>query len=139
MQWSHLTGGTAMDDPAIGRALDYHMGEIRSDADAEAILDGTGATEPSLEQVREILFGAQSRRSEAARRALESKMAERLGRLEADYERRFEKLLQDMQQRFDRLCELLELESRARQNALQTQHDELVDEVAARLRAAAGA
>jgi uncharacterized protein YicC (UPF0701 family) len=115
-----------MDDPAMDKARGYRIGGVAPDAEAEAILDGVTAREPSLEQVREILFGAESRRAEAARRALESKIAERLGRLEAEYERRFEKLLQDLQQRFDKACQLVEAESAERRKSIQTQHDELI-------------
>jgi uncharacterized protein YicC (UPF0701 family) len=115
-----------MDDPAMNKARGYRIGGVAPDAEAEAILDGVTAREPSLEQVREILFGAESRRAEAARRTLESKIAERLGRLEAEYERRFEKLLQDLQQRFDKACQLVEAESAERRESIQTQHDELI-------------
>jgi hypothetical protein len=118
-----------MDDPTTVTTVkgrDYRIGAVHPDAEVEAILDGTTAKEPSLEQVREILFGAESRRAEAARRALEAEVAERLGRLEAEYERRFEKLLQDLQQRFDKACEMVGAESAERRKSMQTQHDELI-------------
>ena len=111
----------------------YSNGVNREDAGAQAILDGSEPNDHSLEQVREILFGAESRRSETERRALESKVTERFDRLEAEYERRFEKLLQDLHQRFDKNCAMLEAESAERREALRIQHDKLV----ARLEAAA--
>jgi uncharacterized protein YicC (UPF0701 family) len=115
-----------MEDPAVGKALDYRISAAHADAEAEAILEGSTAKDPSLEQVREILFGVESRRAEAARRALESKFTERLGRLEAEYERRFEKLLLDLQQRYDKACELVTAEAAERRKSMQTQHDELM-------------
>jgi hypothetical protein len=151
-----------MDDPAMEKGRAYRMGAVHSEAEAEAILENSVAKEPSLEQVREILFGAESRRAESARRALESQVAERFGRLEAEYERRFEKLLQELHQRFEKACALLDAETAERREALQSQHtalstrleqaaqdlgtqktsrDELaslLDEVANRLRAASG-
>jgi hypothetical protein len=111
----------------------HSNGMVRDDVGAEAILEGTEPSDHSLEQVREILFGAESRRSETQRRALESKVAERFDRLEAEYERRFERLLQDLHQRFDKNCAMLEAESAERREALRIQHDKLV----ARLEAAA--
>lgn len=117
-----------MDDSAFEKALGYRIDSVHADVEAAAILDGAtvGAPEPSLQQVREILFGAESRRAEAARRALDLKMAERFGRLEAEYERRFEKLLQELQHRFESACEMVELESLARRQAMQAQHDLLI-------------
>src|ERR1700744_1564402 len=114
-----------MDDPAMDKARGYRIGGAAPDAEAEAILDGVTAREPSLEQVREILFGAESRRAESARRSLEAQVAERFGRLEAEYERRFEKLLQELHQRFEKSCALLEAETAERRKALQSQHTEL--------------
>jgi hypothetical protein len=151
-----------MDDPAVEKGRAYRMDAVHSEAEAQAILESSAAKDPSLEQVREILFGAESRRVESARRALESQVAERFGRLEADYERRFEKLLQELHQRFEKACALLEAETAERRKALQSQHTELstrleqaaqalgaqktsrdelanlLDEVANRLRAASG-
>jgi hypothetical protein len=151
-----------MDDPAMENGQAYRREALHSEAEAQAILEGSSTKEPSLEQVREILFGAESRRAESARRALESEVAERFGRLEAEYERRFEKLLQELHQRFERTCALLEAETAERRKALQSQHTELstrldhavqalgaqktsraelaslLDEVANRLRAAGG-
>jgi hypothetical protein len=151
-----------MDDPAMEKGRAYRMDSVHSEAEAQAILEGSAAKEPSLEQVREILFGAESRRSESARRALETEVAERFGRLEAEYERRFEKLLQELHQRFEKACAQLEAETAERRKALQAQHAELsmrleqaahalgaqktsrdelaslLDEVANRLRAASG-
>jgi len=105
----HVSGTPLGGAPANGMNLD--------DADAEAILDGTAPNDHSLEQVREILFGAQSRRFETERRALESKTTERFARLEAEYERRFEQLLRDLHQRFDKTCAMLEAESAERREA----------------------
>jgi hypothetical protein len=65
----HVLGTPLGRAPANGMNLD--------DSDAEAILDGSAPNDHSLEQVREILFGAQSRRFEAERRALESNTTER--------------------------------------------------------------
>jgi|HubBroStandDraft_4_1064222.scaffolds.fasta_scaffold351075_2 hypothetical protein len=121
----HVLGTPLGRAPANGMNLD--------DSDAEAILDGSAPNDHSLEQVREILFGAQSRRFEAERRALESKTTERFDRLEAEYERRFEQLLRDLHQRFDKTCAMLEAESAERREALRIQHDKLI----ARLEAAA--
>ena len=151
-----------MDDPALEKGRAYRMDAVPSEAQAQAILESSATRDPSLEQVREILFGAESRRAESARRALESEVAERFGRLEAEYERRFEKLLQELHQRFEKACALLEAETAERRKALQSQHNELstrleqaaealgaqktsrdelarlLDEVANRLRAASG-
>jgi len=151
-----------MDDPAMEKGRAYRMTAIQSEAEAQEILETSTAKEPSLEQVREILFGAESRRTESARRALESQVAERFGRLEAEYERRFEKLLQELHQRFEKACALLDAETAERREALRSQHTELstrleqaaqslgaqktsrdelaslLDEVANRLRAASG-
>lgn len=76
--------------------------------------------------MREILFGAESRRSESERRALEGRVAERFGRLEAEHERRFEKLLQDLHQRFEKSCAMLETEAAERRESMKIQHDELI-------------
>ena len=121
----HVLGTPFGRGPANGMNLD--------DADAGAILDGSVPNDNSLAQVREILFGAQSRRFETEHRALESKTTERFARLEAEYERRLEQLLRDLHQRFDKTCAMLEAESAERREALQIQHDKLV----ARLEAAA--
>jgi hypothetical protein len=112
-----------MGDSAIPQGSAYV--DPRAEIEIEAILDGTSPQEPNLEQVREILFGAQSRRSEAARRALEAAVAERFGRLEAEHERRFEVLLKEMEQRFEKACRMLEVESAERRKAMQAQHLEL--------------
>ena len=69
---------------------------------------------------------AESRRSETERRVMESKVAERFSKLEAEYERRFEKLLQDLHQRFEKSCAMLDAESAERREAMQIQHDELI-------------
>jgi signal transduction histidine kinase len=104
-----------------------------AEIEVASILEGKVAAsqEPNLEQVREILFGAESRRSEAARRALEASTVEKFGRLEAEYERRFEALLRELQQRFDKACEMLEAETRERRRAAAEQHDELMKRLAA--------
>jgi hypothetical protein len=114
-----------MEDPAMGKGHAFRMDAVHSEVEAQTILEGSAAKDPSLEQVREILFGAESRRAESARRALESEVAERFGRLEAEYERRFEKLLQELHQRFEKACALLEAETAERRKALQSQHAEL--------------
>lgn len=107
-----------------------HMGQqLRADAMAETILETPPTKEPSLEQVREILFGAESRRADAARMALEERIAERFGRLEAEHERRFEKLLGEMQQRFEKTAALLEAEAVERRTSLQKQHAHLTEEI----------
>jgi hypothetical protein len=151
-----------MEDPAMGKGRAFRMDAVDSEAEAQTILESSANKDPSLEQVREILFGAESRRAESARRALEAHVAERFGRLEAEYERRFEKLLQELHQRFEKACALLEAETGERRKALHSQHTELsarleqaaqalgaqktsrdelaslLDEVADRLRAASG-
>jgi hypothetical protein len=99
--------------------------DARAEIEIEAILDGSSSQEPNLEQVREILFGAQSRRSEAARRSLEAAVAERFGRLEAEHERRFELLLRELEQRFEKASRMLQVESAERHKAMQAQHLEL--------------
>jgi NTP pyrophosphatase (non-canonical NTP hydrolase) len=104
----------------------YRNGAAHGEPDAHAILDGSQGNDHSLEQVREILFGAESRRSEAERCALEAKVAERFDKIEAEYERRFERLLQDLHQRFDRSCAMLEAESAERREAMRIQHDKLI-------------
>jgi hypothetical protein len=104
----------------------HRNGASHDDAGAQAILEGSAVKDQSLEQVREILFGAESRRSETERRAMESKVAERFSKLEAEYERRFEKLLQDLHQRFEKSCAMLDAESAERREAMQSQHDELI-------------
>jgi hypothetical protein len=138
------------------------MDAIQSEAEAESILESSAVKDPSLEQVREILFGDESRRVESARRALEAQVAERFGRLEAEYERRFDKLLQELHQRFEKACALLDAETTERRQTMQSQHTELstrleqaaqalgaqktsrdelaslLDDVANRLRAASG-
>jgi hypothetical protein len=107
-----------------------HLGQqLRADAMAEAILESAGAKEPSLEQVREILFGAESRRADAARVALEGRIAERFGRLEAEHERRFEKLLSELQQRFEKATSMLESEAAERRASLQKQHEQLMAQI----------
>jgi len=58
----HVLGTPLGRAPANGMNLD--------DSDAESILDGSAPNDHSLEQVREILFGAQSRRFEAERREI---------------------------------------------------------------------
>jgi hypothetical protein len=100
--------------------------------EVEVILQGEAVSgkEPHLEQVREILFGAENRRAEAARRALESAVAERFARLEAEYERRFEVLLRELQLRFDNTCEKLDAETNERRKALAEQHQELTTRLA---------
>jgi len=118
MMGEHILGANA------GRG--HSIGVNREDAAAHAILEGSPGPDHSLEQVREILFGAESRRSETERRALESKVAERFDRLEAEYERRFEKLLAELHQRFEKNCSMLEAEAAERREALRIQHDELV-------------
>jgi len=120
-----------MDDPAMEKGRAYRMTAIQSEAEAQEILETSTAKEPSLEQVREILFGAESRRTESARRALESQVAERFGRLEAEYERRFEHT--ELSTRLEQAAQSL--------GAQKTSRDELaslLDEVANRLRAASG-
>jgi two-component sensor histidine kinase len=106
--------------------------EAAAEIEVEAILepDADEAKEPNLEQVREILFGAESRRAESARRELEGAVAERFGRLEAEYERRFELLLRQLEDRFARACEMLDAETRERRTALAEQHHELVTKLA---------
>jgi hypothetical protein len=94
--------------------------------DDQSILEGTVTRDQSLEQVREILFGAQSRRAEAERRALDDKTSERFGKLEAEHERRFEKLMQELVQRFDRTCAMLEAEGNERRDAMRIQQNELI-------------
>jgi predicted transcriptional regulator len=102
---------------------------IRADAMAEAILESSSAKDASLDQVREILFGAESRRVEAARVALEGRVVERFGRLEAEHERRFEKLLGELQQRFEKAATMLESEAAERRSSLQRQHAELMAQI----------
>jgi hypothetical protein len=104
-------------------------GAEHDDADAQVILEGSAAKDQSLEQVREILFGAESRRSESERRVLETKVTERFAKLEAEYERRFENLLQDLHQRFEKSCAMLETESAERREAMRLQHDKLVTQL----------
>jgi hypothetical protein len=94
--------------------------------DDQSILEGPVGRDQSLEQVREILFGAESRRAEAERRALDDKTSERFGQLEAEHERRFEKLMQELVQRFERTCAMLEAEANERRNAMRIQQDELI-------------
>ena len=94
--------------------------------DDQSILEGPGARDQSLEQVREILFGAESRRAETERRALEDKTSERFGRLEAEHERRFEKLMQELVQRFEKSCAMLDAEANERREAMRTQQRELI-------------
>jgi chromosome segregation ATPase len=108
---------------------DYLASHDSDDAIAAATLEGTAAKDQSLEQVREILFGAESRRSEMERRALEARVAERFARIEAEYERRFEKLLQDLHQRFEKSCTMLEAEAAERRESMKIQHDELMERV----------
>jgi hypothetical protein len=104
----------------------YHVGNDQAEPNAEQILEGSVSKDQSLEQVREILFGAEKRRSEHERRALDQKLRERIETLEADYERRFEKLAQELQQRFEKSCALLEAETAARREALLVQHEDLI-------------
>jgi hypothetical protein len=100
---------------------------VRHDGtDAQSILEGPAARDPSLEQVREILFGAESRRAEAERRALDDKTSERFGKLEAEHERRFEKLMQELVQRFEKTCAMLEAEANERRDAMRIQQAELI-------------
>jgi hypothetical protein len=94
--------------------------------DDQSILEGPVARDQSLEQVREILFGAESRRADAERRALDDKTNDRFGRLEAEHERRFEKLMQELVQRFERTCAMLETETNERRDAMRIQHDGLI-------------
>jgi hypothetical protein len=105
---------------------DYLTTHDSDEIAAAAILQNAPAKDQSLEQVREILFGAESRRSEMERRALEGRVAERFGRMEAEYERRFEKLLQDLHQRFEKSCAMLEAEAAERRESMKIQHDELI-------------
>jgi hypothetical protein len=106
--------------------------ESGAEIEVEAILEAKvrDVKEPNLEQVREILFGAESRRAEGARKDLESAVEERFGRLEAEYERRFEVLLHRLEERFAKACEMLDAETRERQTALAKQHHELVTRLA---------
>jgi hypothetical protein len=100
---------------------------VRQDeTDAQSILEGPVARDQSLEQVREILFGAESRRAEAERRALDDKTSERFGKLEAEHERRFEKLMQELVQRFETTCAMLEAEANERRDAMRIQQGELI-------------
>jgi hypothetical protein len=103
-----------------------HVGNDRGERHAEEILEGAVPTDQSLEQVREILFGAEKRRSEHERRALDQKLRERIEALEAGYERRFEKLAHELQLRFEKSCALLEAETAARREALLAQHEDLI-------------
>jgi exonuclease VII large subunit len=96
-----------------------------SEAAADALLSGA-ATDRSLDQVREILFGAEARRVDRERRTLEEKVSERLVRLEAELERRYQQLCTDLQRRFDENCALLETEAAARRSSMQAQHDEFL-------------
>lgn len=118
-----------MSDQSGKSANQNSSSQIRADAMAEAILESGTARDPSLEQVREILFGAESRRVEAARVALEGRVAERFGRLEAEHERRFEKLLGELQQRFEKAATMLESEAAERRSSLQRQHAELMEQI----------
>ena len=65
----HVLGTPLGRAPANGMNLD--------EAGVEVILDGSAPSDNSLEQVREILFGAESRRAEAERRALDEQDHER--------------------------------------------------------------
>jgi hypothetical protein len=117
-----------MDDPAMGKGRAFRMDAVHSEAEAQTILEGSATKDPSLEQVREILFGAESRRAESARRALESEVGDRFGRLEAEYSQHTE-----LSARLEQAAQAL--------GAQKTSRDELaslLDEVADRLRAASG-
>lgn len=96
----------------------------------EALLESGGDTDSapdrSLDQVREILFGAESRRTRMEREALAARVAEKFAALEATYERRFETLQNDLEQRHARACALLDAESAARRESMQRQYDELI-------------
>jgi hypothetical protein len=118
-----------MSDEATQKGAGHMSPQLRMDTMAEAILESPATKEPNLEQVREILFGAETRRAEAARSALEGRTTERFARLEAEYERRFEKLLSDMQQRFEGVAAMLEAESIERRNSLQKQHEQLTERI----------
>jgi hypothetical protein len=121
-----LIHGVTMQNQALDSGLGHVLVNGVGHDNDHAIFERSEGKDASLEQVREILFGAESRRSEAERRALEINVAERFARLEADYERRFEKLLQDLHQRFEKSCAMLEAESAERRQAMRIQHDELV-------------
>jgi predicted nucleic acid-binding Zn-ribbon protein len=105
-------------------------GEDRGAAAIDELLENAGGAEAapdrSLDQVREILFGAESRRTRAEREALAARVAEKFAALEASYERRFETLMRELEQRHERACALLDAESASRREAMQRQYDELI-------------
>jgi len=118
-----------MNDEMVKKGINNPGPQLRGDMVADAILESPIAKDPSLEQVREILFGAESRRAEAAREALESRIAERLGRLEGEYERRFEKLLRELQQRFEKAAAMLEAEATERRESIRKQHEAVTAQI----------
>jgi phosphoenolpyruvate carboxylase len=125
----HSPGFEPTSEPAFSDAED------RSAAAIDELLQHAGeaaaAPDHSLDQVREILFGAESRRTRAEREALAARVAEKFAALEASYERRFETLMRDLEQRHERACALLDAESAARREAMQRQHDELLSRLQA--------
>jgi hypothetical protein len=80
-----------------------------------------GGTTNSLDQVREILFGAEITRTETELRTLEKHVDMRFQQLEKALERRFEKQAGALEQKFNKLLTMLEAESSARQESISTQ------------------
>jgi len=107
------------------------IGSSAIEALLESGAETDSGTDRSLDQVREILFGAESRRTRAEREALAARVAEKFAALEANYERRFEAMLRELEQRHERACTLLDAESAARRESMQRQYDELINRLQA--------